>query len=72
MSRETGIRFDYQPGQEDCGGSPHILVAECMPWELNEKEKALTQEKLDCILTLYMRELSLNGEPGEVSLEYYG
>lgn len=72
MSRETGIRFDYQPGQEDCGGSPHILLAECMPWEFNEKEKALTQEKLDCILTLYMRELSLNGEPGEVALEYYG
>lgn len=72
MSRETGIRFDYQPGQDDCGGSPHILLAECMPWEFNEKEKSLTQEKLDCILTLYMRELSLNGDPGEVALEYYG
>lgn len=72
MSRETGIRFDYQPGQEDCGGSPHILMVESMPWELNEIEKSLTQDKLDNIMISYMRELSLSGEPGKVALEYYG
>ena len=43
-----------------------------MPWELNEIEKSLTQDKLDNIMISYMRELSLSGEPGEVALEYYG
>lgn len=72
MSRETHIRFEYQPGQDDCGGEPHIMLTIGMPWHFNQIEKDCSEDRLDKILEKYINELGLDEIPHEVALEYYG
>ena len=73
MSRETGIRFEYECGDADCDSYPSVLLAECMPWMMNETEKALTEDTLFEICKQYMNELGLNNDyPDGLGIEYYG
>lgn len=73
ISRETGIRVQYEMGQSECDSYPSVLLAEGMPWHLNEKEKNLTKESLTGILLSYVEELGLSRDNvEELKIEYYG
>ena len=73
ISRETGIRIQYEMGQSDCCSYPSVLFAECMPWHLNEKERNLTVESLTEILLPYVEELGLSRKDIDaLEIEYYG
>ena len=71
MSRETGIRFTYCPSG-DCCLHDSIVFKEKYPWQINESEKELTEEKLLNICKKYMNELGITNSPDYLSLEYYG
>lgn len=74
MTEETGIRFKYQIsiGQDDCD-VPWILFSEALPWNFNQKEKELTAETLENIMTRYMTELDICPDKiGFQTVEYYG
>lgn len=72
MSRETGIRFEYQQGQDDCGSVPTIMLSDVPVWCYNEAEKNLTEDKFYEICDKYMRELGLEGRADYVEVEYFG
>ena len=73
ISRETGIRFEYQCGDADCDSYPSVLFAETYPWNYNEKEKSLTVESLTEIMFPYIEELGLKKENIDaLEIEYYG
>lgn len=72
MSRETGIRFAYCPPDEDCDTLASVVFEERLPWQVNEIEKELTEEKLSNICKKYMNELRIIDDPDYLSLEYYG
>lgn len=73
ISRETDISVQYEMGDEECYSYPSVLLAECMPWHLNEKEKSLTKESLTEILLPYVEELGLKKKDIEcLKIEYYG
>lgn len=73
ISRETGIRIEYQMGQSDCDSYPSILFTETYPWNYNEKERNLTVESLTEILLPYAEELGLSKKDIDVlEIEYYG
>lgn len=72
MSRETGIRFAYCPENDECDTEASIVFAEGYPWQLNENEKRLTEEKLSDICKEYMDELRITDDPDYLNLEYYG
>lgn len=73
ISRETGIRIQYEMGQSECDSYPSVLLTECMPWYLNAKEKTLTKESLIEILLPYVEELGLcKDNIEELKIEYYG
>ncbi len=55
ISRETGIRVGYECGED----GEVILFYSCMPWELNDVEKELTQESLKELMFVYMSELGI-------------
>lgn len=72
MSRETGIRFDYCMPDGDCNTLASIVFETGYPWQLNETEKNLTEEKLKEICKTYMDEIGLIKEPDYLELEYFG
>lgn len=72
MRLETGIRFQYEPGDCECGSTDTILLAECMPWQMNDREKELTEEDLDAIVKKYVDELGIVTTQGFLGVEYYG
>ena len=75
IETETGISFEYQPGQSDegCVGSAAIIMPRCYPWEYNEIEKNLTIEKLENILTPYVKEFNMDPkEITDIEIEYFG
>lgn len=73
MRLETGINFQYEPGDSDCDCYDTILLAESMPWEMNDLERGLTEETLKSIMRPYMDELGYKDkEPDYVKMEYYG
>ena len=75
MYLETGIRFEYQPGQAECDGEASVLFSEAYPWNLNEVEKGLTQDAMQEVLKKYMAELGiLSNEnlPDFLRVEYFG
>lgn len=72
MSRETGIRFAYCQPDEDCDTFASIVFDEKYPWEFNETEKELTEEKLSNICKKYMDELEIVDDLHHLGLEYYG
>ena len=72
MSRETGIRFIYCPSDYNCYTPASVVFQEGYPWEINEIEKELTEERLSNICKKYMDELGITDNPDYLSLEYYG
>ena len=72
MSRETGIRFEFQTGQDDCDGVPSVMLAECPAWALNDTERNLTEEKFMKICDKYMKELGIEGRADYLKVEYFG
>jgi len=64
MIKETGIDFEFRNPQ-DSDDDDVIIFPECYPWQLNETEKTLTQEKLDEILNTYIADLG-----GQLKAEY--
>ena len=70
MAKETGIMFEYRRGSEY--DDDMIAFPECYPWQLNDKERSLTQEEATEILSKYMKELQIAGEPNYVQVEYLG
>lgn len=72
MSRETGLRFEYCKPDSDCGTSASVVFPWGYPWQYNEAEKNLTQEKLDEICKVYIDELGILEDPEELELEYWG
>lgn len=72
MSRETGIRFEYCLPDDSCETPASVVFTEGYPWQLNETEKSLTEEKLKNICKRYMKELNILSEPDYLNLEYYG
>ena len=73
ISRETGVRVQYEQGQNERGSVPSVLLVETSPWNYNEKEKNLTAISLTELLLPYAKELGLNEEDiNFLSIEYYG
>ncbi len=73
ISSETGISFQYEPGQDDCIGEASILLSDTMPWSLNKKEMDLTWKSFVDVLTPYVKELGLDQSViGRVEIEYFG
>ena len=73
ISRETGIRVQYEMGQSECCSYPSVLFTETYPWLCNEKEKNLTIESLTEILLPYAEELGLSKDDIDaLEIEYYG
>ena len=72
MSRETGIRFMYCQPDGACDTWASVVFEQGYPWQLNEVEKNLTEEKLQAICKQYMDELGITDKPDCLDLEYYG
>ena len=72
MSRETGVIFEYQQGQDDCGSVPTVMFSNYPVWCYNETEKNLTEDKFYEICDKYMQELGLEGRAGCMEVEYFG
>lgn len=73
MSRETGLRFNYERGNDDYENIPTIIFYEGMPWTFNNTEKDLTEISLFKIIEEYTRELGIeNHLIGFQEIEYYG
>ena len=72
MSRETGIRFEYQQGQDDCGSVPTVMFSDAPVWCYNETEKSLTEDRFYEICDKYMQELGLEGRADYMEVEYFG
>lgn len=72
MSRETGIRFLYCLPDDACDTAASIVFEVSYPWQLNEVEKYLTEEKLSNICKQYIEELGIKEIPNYLELEYYG
>ena len=75
MYLETGIRFEYQPGQAECDGEASVLFTETYPWNLNEVERELTEDAIRDICEKYMTELGIlsnENMPDFLRVEYFG
>lgn len=77
MNKETGIRFTLQLDMDS--DKEFVMLPECMPWLLNEKEKALTEKDLHDICVKYRSEIGLPTEEehegqifGMQKVEYFG
>ena len=70
MSRETGVRFEYYPGEDACYTPNAICFTRSFPWLFNEIEKNLTRDKLEDICGKYMNELGITDEFSFLELEY--
>ena len=77
MNKETGIRFTNQLDMNS--DKEYVVLAECMPWLLNENERALTEKDLHDICVKYRGEVGLPTEEeyegqifGMQKIEYFG
>jgi hypothetical protein len=77
MNKETGIRFTNQLDMDS--DKEFVMLPECMPRLLNEKEKALTEKDLHDICVKYCSEMGLPTEEehegqifGMQKVEYFG
>jgi hypothetical protein len=77
MNKETGIRFTNQLDMDS--DKEFVMLPECMPWLLNEKEKALTEKDLHDICVKYCSEMGFPTEEkhegqifGMQKVEYFG
>lgn len=71
MTRETGIKFEYFQPDDNGIGNGIVVFSPCYPWQLNDKEKNLSEEELIDILQKYMAELNIFGLPGHKSVIYH-
>ena len=71
MYKETGIVFEYRNSQDD-GEDDVIILPQMYPWEMNDKEKILSQEALDNICKQYIKDLGNQLKPEFIRLEYFG
>lgn len=65
---ETDLCVQYEPGNEDCGSKPAILLSTRMPWEYNENELSKSQEDVHNILYSYLCELT--SKPEQYPIDY--
>lgn len=72
MSRETGIRFLYAVADDECGTEASVVFEQGLPWNFNEVEQKLTEDRLEEICKGYCKELHINNAPDFLALEYYG
>lgn len=78
MTRETGIRFSYFQSGFEYNAPAVVIFEQSYPWQLNDTEKALTEEKLRSICRKYTEELGItddNGgpyDPDTMNLVYCG
>lgn len=70
IQKESGIRVEYKVADENEDDS--ILFPELMPWQMNEKEKSLTEESLHNLLQPYVSELNSNLEIDYIRMEFFG
>jgi len=77
MNKETGLRFTFQ--QDMDSDMEFVMLPECMPWLLNEKERNTTEDELYNICKKYMEELGFRTEEdyagqliGMQKVEYFG
>ena len=68
MAAETNIGFEYFHDDE----TEAIMFIESYPWDLNETEKNLTQDKLREICQKYIKELGGNMKFDYVRIENFG
>ena len=71
MTRETGVGFTYKKIQREHYSEKYILFPKCLPWQLNDKEKKLTEDSLREIMSKYV--IELNHETSNInchSVEY--
>lgn len=74
MSEKSHIQFQYEPAQPDeCYGEPSILLQAVMPWVYSYRERSITEEELNDILTDYAEELGVDVDTiGMQDIEYFG
>lgn len=72
ISRETGIRFEFQRGCDDYSRNPSVLLRDVPVWYYNEAEKCLTEDKFMEICDKYMQELEIEGGADYMEIEYFG
>lgn len=71
MNIETGLPIAYYPLTEN-GDQESILYERAYPWELNDKERNLTKDKLIAVFEKYAKKLNSNIEvDDDIRLEYY-
>lgn len=77
MNKETGLRFTNQLDMDS--NTEFVMLPECMPWLLNEKEKNITEQELRDICKKYMEELGFCTKEdfegqliGMQKIEYFG
>lgn len=71
MNIETGLPIAYYPPAED-DDQESILYEQTYPWEMNDKERNLTKDKLITMFEKYAKELDSNIEVDDaIMLEYY-
>lgn len=71
MRIETGINFGYFEGMDGCIGSQSICLPNAQPWQYNNTERVLTEEKLTDILTKYKDELGITSPIEHLAIEYF-
>lgn len=71
MYKETGIIFEYRNSQDD-EDDDVIILPQMYPWQMNDKEKILSQEALDNICNQYIKDLGNQLKPEFIRLEYFG
>lgn len=70
MAKETELPIEYIPSGEQ--NDPAVILSDKISWEMNEKEKSLTEKEFEDIFIKYMKELK---EPlctlGRQEFEYF-
>lgn len=70
ISIENDIRVMFLEEQDE--PVKYIMFAEALPWQYNDKEKALTQESLTGIFKKYFDELEIPLDMDYIQVEYFG
>ena len=68
IKKNENIDVQYYNGDEESA----ILYTERLPWEMTEKEKALTEEDMATIFKKYLDELGVTASPDRYSITFSG
>ena len=73
-AKEGTAMFAGCSGQEDCGTEASVIYEAGYPYQMTERDKALTREGIEGILRKYADALGLKdgGRIGDLELEYFG